>query len=129
MITEHEDDTPWWIITDENHPYGCEYEPAVVMMRQKVGNLLFTVRMNGERCKWCGEGFVSAKLLNQLDENFSKVLSTESIDPDTKSRKWTFTAPEIHVEHKLFSTAIDSTARIRDSDTARIIFSNSTLSL
>ena len=79
------------ILTDKNHPYGCEYEPAIVMIRRRVGNRSsFTVPMEGERCKWCGEEFVSAKLLNELDERLAESLAASSPDPDADAERWTF---------------------------------------
>ena len=103
------------ILTDQNHPYGCEYEPAVVMIRHRVENLFFTVPMNGERCKWCGEEFVSAKLLNELDENFPQSLLNSSCDPDTNTERWTFSIPAVHPAYDSVSNAIDDIGETRNS--------------
>ncbi len=107
---------------DESHPYGCEYEPAVVMIRQRVGELLFTVPMSGEICKWCGEEFVSAKLLNKLDEELSQALTTVSFDPCTKSERWVFNAPAIHLAVPVISTAIDNVGETQSSAAADSVF-------
>lgn len=104
--TERDGEDRFKLITDENHPYGCVYEPAVVRMWHRVGNLLFIVPMNGERCKWCGEEFVSAKLLNELDEEFSQALTTHSVDESTKLESWTFETPAIHIMPPSISTDI-----------------------
>ena len=104
------------ILTDENHPYGCEYEPAVVMIRQRVGNRSsYIVPMHGERCKWCGEEFVSAKLLNELDEDLAQSLGTASRDPDADAQSWTFCTPTIHPVDDSVSTAVDDIGETRNS--------------
>jgi hypothetical protein len=103
------------ILTNENHPYGCEYEPAVVMIRQRVGDLYFTLPMSGERCKWCREEFVSAKLLNELDEDFSQSLMASAFDHTTNTQRWTFSTPAIHPHDDFVSTTIDDIRETRSS--------------
>ena len=103
------------ILTDENHPYGCEYEPAVVMIRQQVGDLYFTLPMSGERCKWCREEFVSAKLLNELDEDFAQSLMASAFDHTTNTQRWTFSTLAIHPHDDFVSTTIDDIGETRSS--------------
>lgn len=80
------------LITDENHPYGCEYVDSVVVISRKVGNLLLAFSVNGDRCKWCGEGFVSAKTLDRLETEGMPNVRSESSTGET----WTVRAPAIH---------------------------------
>ena len=91
------------LITDENHPHGCEYEDSVVVIRRRVGNLLLAFPMNGERCKWCGEGFVSAKMLDWLDAKGMPTIHNESFNVET----WTIRAPAINFLPSSVTTSVD----------------------
>ena len=99
----HEGEERFKLITDENHPYGCEYEDAIIIIRRKVGNLLLAFPVNGERCKWCGEGFISAKLLHKLE--------TEGVPTEyngaSGSETWTVRAPVIHYLPFPVTTSLD----------------------
>ena len=73
MTARPENDARSLILTDENHPFGCEYLPDVVTIRRHVGGLLLMFDVMGERCKWCKEGFISAKTLGEIEDEEEKI--------------------------------------------------------
>ena len=101
--TKHEGEERFKLITDENHPYGCEYEDSVVVIRRRVGNLLLAFSVNGERCKWCGEGFVSAKTLDRLETEGTPTVHNGASAGET----WTTRAPAINFLPSPVTTSID----------------------
>lgn len=98
MTTKYERDDPRsFILRDENHPFGCEYEPYVVTMRRRLADMHVMYDVMGERCKWCKEEFIHASALRAIEKEDQKVKDflrrhkTQGIDG-----RGTFRMPMLH---------------------------------